>query len=122
MDPNVWMGAERTGGIRVRIPAAAATAASLAGAGNRNGAASGTAPKPAPPPRVFPTLDERHAQLVRGINQTDSDVNLNQWLRWGEQFPFSAQQRSEQAARRNAALERIALATAPGEARRPART
>jgi len=122
VDPNVWMGAERTGGIRVRIPAAAATAASLAGAGNRNGAASGTAPKPAPPPRVFPTLDERHAQLVRGINQTDSDVNLNQWLRWGEQFPFSAQQRSEQAARRNAALERIALATAPGEARRPART
>jgi len=120
VDPNVWMGSERTGGIRVRIPATAAATASHAGAGNRNGAASGTAPKPAPPPGVFPTLDERHAQLIRAINQTDSDANLNQWLRWGEQFPFSAQQRSEQAARRLAALERIALASAPAAPRRPA--
>jgi len=32
---------------------------------------------------------------------------LNQWLRWGEQFPFSAQQRSEQAARRLAPLNAL---------------
>ena len=120
VDPNVWMGAERTGGIRIRIPAAAATAASHAGAGNRNGAASGTAPKPAPPPGVFPTLDERHMQLIRAITQTDSEDNLNQWLRWGEQFPFSAQQRSEQVDRRDVALERIALTTSPAAPRRPA--
>jgi len=114
------MGAERTGRIRVRIPAAATATASHAGAGNRNGAASGTAPKPAPPPGMFPTLDERYAQLIRGIDQTATDANLNQWLRWGEQFPFSDQQRSEQAGRHRAALERMALASAPGAARRPA--
>jgi len=106
VDPNVWMGAERTGGIRVRIPASAAATASHAGAGNRNGAALATTPKPVPPPGVLPTLDERHAQLIRGIDQTDSEANLNQWLRWGEQFPFSDQQRSHQAARRLAALVR----------------
>jgi hypothetical protein len=76
--PNVWMGAKRTGGIRVRNPAATAAASRPAG-GARNSA----------PPASAPTLEQRHAQALAGFAQVQTVARLAEWATWAEGFPFT---------------------------------
>jgi hypothetical protein len=86
VDPNVWMGAERTGGIRVRIPVPAPIAA-----------ARPAAPKPAPPTPPPLTLDDKHAQALAGIAQADTIANLDAWAKWAKGIPFDERQEDDLA-------------------------
>jgi hypothetical protein len=118
-DPNVMLGRDRVGGIRVRIPTGPRAAAG-GGTSAANGATPKAAPAPAPSPSAPPpTLDQRLAQLLAGFDGALTDENLTAWGRWGKQFPFSETQQGEAEDRFHDALARIALAQSP--TRRPAR-
>ena len=114
-DPNVMLGRDRVGGIRVRIPTEGRPAANRAT--SANGATPKVAPAPAPiaPPPPGPplTLDQRQAQLLSGFDGALTEDNLRAWGRWGKQFPFTEPQQGEAEDRFHDALARIALAQAP---------
>ena len=126
VNPDVYMGSERTGGIRVRIPTGPAPI------GNRPGplagAYNGTAPKPAPPPAPTPppalkptppTLEQQHERALDGMNHAQDRDNLDAWARWAKGFPFDERQRDALEDAYQHSLERIALAVAPIASRRP---
>jgi hypothetical protein len=126
VDPNVYMGAERTGGIRVSIPtdnshrhaAAPASPPSTASKPAPRPAAdagNGTAPalKPTPQP-----LAAEKARALEGFRRADTTENLDRWWRWADSLPFDDEARAELSRAYVAAQERIALASAP--VRRPA--
>jgi hypothetical protein len=116
VDPNVYMGSERTGGIRVRIPAAKPSTPAPA-----------AAPKQKPAPALRPkaalpagTL-EQHRTLIECIDAARSNEYLEKVKAWGVQYEFTAAQNNEADEHYQAALERIAMAAAPTNRRRTAR-
>jgi hypothetical protein len=112
-DPNVMLGRERVGGIRVRIPIGTRL---VTGAGPHANEANGAMPKAAPAPIASspaPTLEQRQAQLLAGFDGALTEENLRAWGRWGKQFPFTERQQSEAEERFHDALERIAQTQFP---------
>jgi hypothetical protein len=112
-DPNVMLGRERIGGIRVRIPTGSRL---LPGAGARTNNVNSTMPKTVPAPIASspaPTLEQRHAQLLAGFDGALTEENLRAWGRWGNQFPFTEPQQSEAEERFHDGLERIAQTQPP---------
>jgi hypothetical protein len=130
VDPNVTNSrGEIVGGIRLRIPAAAApcTAAAI-------GAAPVPAPKAAPAPRPMPALQAPRsaaevaqtaaevAQAIDGLNHAQDQQNLEQWRAWAAGIAGTSQaQRDEMEAAFDRAQERIAIADAPATRRPPPR-
>jgi len=130
VDPNVWMGREQTGGIRVRVPVQAPLGTARLVAAT----APPTAPVPSPalmpiqtpPPELTRfdngdgkqlTLAELSAALVAGFDAARSKVNLDQWAKWGRQYPFTELQNDLHEARYNVALDRFAEAEAIARSR-----
>ena len=127
VDPNVWMGSQQTGGIRVRIPAVG-TARLVAAT------AQPAAPVPVPaltlvqtPPPALTrfdngdgkqlTLVELSAAVVAGFDAARGKVNLDQWAKWGRQYPFTEKQNDLHEDRYNVALDRLAETAAIARSR-----
>jgi hypothetical protein len=123
VDPNVPNSSGQiVGGIRLRIPTAAA--------------AIGTAPSPAPKaaqaPRPMPTLQAPRSaevartaaevvQTIEGMNHAQDQDNLEEWRSWGMAIAGTTQaQLDAMQAASDHAQERLALAAAPAPPRRPA--
>ena len=104
VDPNVWMGSQQTGGIRVRIPAV--STARLVAATALPALASVPALNLARPPT--PTLEEQHARLLSGLNAARTQANLDEWAKWGKQFPFSERQKDQAEDRYHVGQDRLA--------------
>lgn len=119
VDPNVWMGSQQTGGIRVRVPVQAPLgtarlvdrAASSASSYSRVDAGSDA------PPALTRfdngdgkqlTLAELSVALVAGFDASRSKVNLDLWANWGRQYPFTEIQNDLHEDRYNVALDRFA--------------
>jgi hypothetical protein len=129
VDPNVTNSrGEIVGGIRLRIPAAAAP---------RTAAAIGTAPAPVPiaaqAPRPMPALQAPRsgaelartaaevAQAIEGMNHAQDQENLEEWRSWGMAIAGTTPaQRDAMDAAFDHAQERHAIADAPAAPRRPA--
>jgi hypothetical protein len=122
VDPNVTNSrGEIVGGIRLRIPAAAAIR---------------TAPAPAPiaaqAPRPMPALQAPRsaevtrtaaevAQAIEGMNHAQEQENLEEWRSWGIAIAGTTPaQKDAMDAAFDHAQERLAIADAPAAPRRPA--
>ena len=106
VDPNVYMGGERTGGIRVRIPRPAAPA-----------------PKPPPPvkpaangtpqaPRKVYTIEEKQAGVLRGYRNAQTEADVHTVAAWADKHDFAQHHQEEQADAYNAALDRLGVGLA----------
>lgn len=120
VDPNVWMGSQQTGGIRVRVPAQAPLGTTRLVAATALPAASVPAPalnlSQTPPPELtrfdngngkLLTLAELSATLVAGFDAAQDKINLDQWTKWGRQYPFTEKQSDLHEDRYNVALDRF---------------
>ena len=110
--PNVWMGAERTVGIRVRIPTGPAPIGNRPGSGR--GAGHRTAAKPVPdhvtkPP---PTLEQQQARALAGTKRAPSRDNPDAWTHWAKGFASDEGQREALEDAYRHSLERAAVAEA----------
>lgn len=110
VDPNVYMGGERTGGIRVCVPKPAPAQPRPVAATIR------TAP-PAPKPTA-PAPENDHERAIDGMDHAQTRANLDEWAAWGKRLPLTPEQREQQEDAYHRNLERIAMAAT---ARRPAR-
>ena len=129
VDPNVTNSrGEIVGGIRLRIPAAAATGTAAIGA------APASAPKAAQAPRPMPALQAPRsaaevaqtaaevAQAIDGLNHAQDQQNLEQWRAWAAGIVGTTlAQRDAVEAAFDRAQERIAIADAPATRRPPPR-
>jgi hypothetical protein len=128
VDPNVEMGGEIVGGIRVKIPASPPSRSSTQpkqptrqgdavpqyGSTPRTPAARQIAP--ATKPRRGPqanTLAGQHAQALEGFRCADTAERADKWWKWTDAIPFDDAARSELTHAYHAALQRIALADDP---------
>jgi hypothetical protein len=123
VDPNVTNSrGEIVGGIRLRIPTAAAICTAPA-----------PAPKAAHAPRPMPALQAARnatevtrvaaevAQTIEGLNHAQDQDNLEQWQSWGMAIAGTTQaQKEAMQAASDHAQERLAIAEAPAAPRRPA--
>lgn len=118
VDPNVWMGSQQTGGIRVRVPAVD-TARHVTDTALAAPTVSVPVPKQilTPPPVLTRfdngngqqlTLAELSAALVAGFDAAPAKANLDQWATWGRQYPFTEKQNDLHEDRYNVALDRLA--------------
>jgi hypothetical protein len=129
VDPNVTNSrGEIVGGIRLRIPAAAATGTAAIGAAPAPASKAAQEPRPMPAlqaPRsaaeVARTAAEA-AQAIDGMNHAQDQENLEAWRGWGAGIVGTTlAQRDEMEAAFDRAQERIAIAEAPATRRPPAR-
>jgi hypothetical protein len=114
VDPNVYMGAERTGGIRVRIPAAKpGTPAAPPKQEAR--------PAPRPQGKLPAGTLEHHRTLIDSIDAARSTEYLDKLKAWALGYEFTAAQKEEADEHFQAAIERLATPAAPANGRRLAR-
>ena len=125
VDPNVTNSrGEIVGGIRLRIPTAAAV-----------GTVPAPAPKAAHAPRPMPALQApRNAaevartatevvQTIDGMNHAQDQDNLEEWRSWGTAIAGATPaHRDAMDAAFDQAQERLAIAEAPAAPRHPAQT
>jgi len=123
-DPNVMLGRERVGGIRIRILTGSRI---LPDAGPRVNEANGATPKAVPAPIAtsvparMQTLEQQHGRLLVGFDGALTEENLRAWRRWGKQFPFTNPQQTEAEKRFHDALRRITQTQFPPRQRAQAR-
>lgn len=111
---------EVTGGIRVRIPAAA-----VAGPAYRPTARNGSASKAVPAPKVTPpptpdpqfSIREAHNIILDGFAKARTQAKLDEFAQWGTGFDFTPDQTDEQSDAYHAAKDQ--LAAGPASFRRP---
>jgi hypothetical protein len=102
VDPNITMGSDTVGGIRVRIPAAPRPA-------------NGRAPTPAPA-ASRPTVADFVAQALGGMGVARTVENLDEWAQWAKGIrDMSADQQADLEHAYHSAKQRIDAAN-----RRPA--
>ena len=97
-EPNIKMGGEVTGGIRVRAPQVNA------------------APKPAPEQRPPLTIAQKHQMVLDGYRAARDETKVREFLTYAGKFAFAPQQQKEQADEYAAALKRLRQGTVTAHA------